>query len=142
MSENLPGGVPTAYLDTFASDRLPPADTLPFFNFSGTPELAAHSDYMNVATELLDCPVYTVNPQCHSDTSRYAVQKECDGKSKCSFVVDEAIFGKPPKGCDFAGNGTGPQPELVASVRCVRDGMMDGPGGSSEGGEEERESRE
>jgi 2-aminobenzoate-CoA ligase len=54
MSNNVPGGVPTAYQDTFASDRLPPAETLPEFDFSGTPELAAYGDHINVATELLD----------------------------------------------------------------------------------------
>ena len=54
MMSHVPGGVPTAYQDTFAHDRLPPADALPHFDFSGTPELAAYSDHMNIATELLD----------------------------------------------------------------------------------------
>ncbi len=54
MSTNLPGSVPTAHQDTFARDRLPPAEALPVFDFSSTPELAAYSDYINVATELLD----------------------------------------------------------------------------------------
>ncbi len=54
MTNHVPGGVPTAYQDTFASDHLPPADALPVFDFSGTPELAAYADHMNVATDLLD----------------------------------------------------------------------------------------
>jgi 2-aminobenzoate-CoA ligase len=54
MTNKIPGGVPTAYQDTFASDHLPPADALPEFDFTGTPELAAYADHMNVAAELLD----------------------------------------------------------------------------------------
>ncbi|MGY9003933.1 MAG: AMP-binding protein, partial [Rhodospirillales bacterium] len=54
MANKIPGGVTTAYQDTFASDRLPPADTLPVFDFSGAPELATYSDHINIATELLD----------------------------------------------------------------------------------------
>ena len=54
MTNKSPGGVPTAYKDTFAADRLPPKNLLPDFDFSSTPELAAYSNYMNVASELLD----------------------------------------------------------------------------------------
>jgi len=54
MANKLPGGVPTAHVDSFARDRLPPNDLLPDFDFSGTPELTSYWDYMNVATELLD----------------------------------------------------------------------------------------
>jgi 2-aminobenzoate-CoA ligase len=50
----IPGGVPSAYSDTYARDLLPPADQQPVFDFSGTPELAAYADYINVAEELLD----------------------------------------------------------------------------------------
>ena len=54
MAHKIPGGVPTAYNDTFAADRLPPKNLLPTFDFSATPELSAYPDYMNVASELLD----------------------------------------------------------------------------------------
>jgi 2-aminobenzoate-CoA ligase len=54
MANKLPGGVPTAYNDTFAADRLPPKNLLPTFDFSATAELSAYPDYMNVASELLD----------------------------------------------------------------------------------------
>jgi 2-aminobenzoate-CoA ligase len=54
MANKIPGAVPTAYTDTFAADHLPSNDLLPYFDFSTTPELSAYSDYMNVATELLD----------------------------------------------------------------------------------------
>ena len=54
MTNKIPGGVQTAYDDTFAADRLPPKHLLPDFDFSATPELSAYPDNMNVATELLD----------------------------------------------------------------------------------------
>jgi len=54
MANKIPGGVPTAYTDTFAADRLPSNKLLPDFDFSATPELSAYSDHMNIATELLD----------------------------------------------------------------------------------------
>lgn len=54
MTNKIPGGVPTAYIDTFAADHLPRNDLLPEFDFSGTPELSAYSNYINIATELLD----------------------------------------------------------------------------------------
>ena len=54
MANKLPGGVFTAHEDTFAADRLPPKGLLPDFDFSATPELSAYTDYMNIATELLD----------------------------------------------------------------------------------------
>ena len=54
MANKLPGGVFTAHKDTFAADRLPPKSLLPDFDFSATPELSAYSDYMNIASELLD----------------------------------------------------------------------------------------
>ena len=54
MTNKLPGSVFTAHKDTFAADRLPPKSLLPDFDFSATPELSAYSDYMNIASELLD----------------------------------------------------------------------------------------
>ena len=54
MANKLPGGVFTAYEDTYAADRLPPKGLLPDFDFSATPELSAYTDYMNIASELLD----------------------------------------------------------------------------------------
>ena len=51
MSE--PGG-PTAHIDTFARDNLPPRALWPKMDFSTVPELAAYPDRMNAAVELLD----------------------------------------------------------------------------------------
>ena len=49
-----PGGVPSAHIDTFARDLLPPPASQPVFDFTGVPELAAYGNYQNAATELLD----------------------------------------------------------------------------------------
>ena len=48
-----PGGVPSAHIDTFARDLLPPPASQPVFDFTGVPELAAYGNYQNAATELL-----------------------------------------------------------------------------------------
>ncbi len=50
----LPGGGKTAHVDTFARDNLPPKDQWPDMDFSSPPELAAYSDRINAAVELLD----------------------------------------------------------------------------------------
>ena len=48
---------PSAHLDTFARDHLPPADLWPTIEFT-TPELR-YPDRLNAATELIDIPVLT-----------------------------------------------------------------------------------
>ncbi len=49
-----PGNVPTAHLDTFARDKLPPRDLWPVMDYGVLPELAAYPARLNVATALLD----------------------------------------------------------------------------------------
>ena len=49
-----PGDVPTAHIDTFARDHLPPESLMPVFEFDGVPELANIPDRLNAATVLLD----------------------------------------------------------------------------------------
>ena len=53
MSKHLPGG-PTAHVDTFAADNLPPKDQWPEFDFDTLPVLQAYPDRMNAGVELLD----------------------------------------------------------------------------------------
>ena len=55
-SPRLPGGVPTAHVDTFARDALPPRETWPRMDYGGIPELA-YPDRLNCAAELLDAAV-------------------------------------------------------------------------------------
>ena len=54
MTEPRATGGPTAHVDKFAADNLPPASALPTFDFSHLPELAALPDRINCATDLLD----------------------------------------------------------------------------------------
>ena len=49
----LPGG-PTAHVDTFARDNLPPRELWPDMDYGVLPELAAYPDRMNVAVTLVD----------------------------------------------------------------------------------------
>ena len=53
----VPGDGRTAHVDTFARDNLPPPELWAEIDFGGIPELAAYSDRMNAAAELLDRPV-------------------------------------------------------------------------------------
>lgn len=53
---HLPGG-PSAHVDTFARDHLPPENQWAEMDFSQLPELAAYPDRMNCAAELVDSHV-------------------------------------------------------------------------------------
>jgi 2-aminobenzoate-CoA ligase len=53
MSKHLPGG-PTAHIDTFAADNLPPVDQWPEFDFDSLPILQTYPNRMNAGVELLD----------------------------------------------------------------------------------------
>ncbi|MFN8581715.1 MAG: AMP-binding protein [Gemmatimonadaceae bacterium] len=48
-----PGGVPSAHVDSFVRDALPPRDLWPVMNYASLPELA-YPDRLNCAVELLD----------------------------------------------------------------------------------------
>ncbi len=51
--DGLPGGVPSAHVDPFAREQLPPRAMWPVMDYSGVPELA-YPDQLNCAAELLD----------------------------------------------------------------------------------------
>ncbi|MBT7757774.1 MAG: AMP-binding protein, partial [Rhodospirillaceae bacterium] len=54
MSEPWAPGGPSAHVDHFAADNLPPPSAWPEIDFSRLPELAALDNRINCATELLD----------------------------------------------------------------------------------------
>ncbi|MDE0727609.1 MAG: AMP-binding protein [Alphaproteobacteria bacterium] len=54
MTKPMAPGGPTAHVDHFAADNLPPKSTWPEIDYSRLPELAALSNRINCATELLD----------------------------------------------------------------------------------------
>ena len=54
LDTRVPGGVPTAHIDTYLRDLIPDINLQPEFDFSGVPELANYSDYQNAGVELLD----------------------------------------------------------------------------------------
>lgn len=53
MRKHLPGG-PTAHIDTFAADNLPPESQWPEFDFDSLPILQSYPNRMNAGVELLD----------------------------------------------------------------------------------------
>ena len=53
MGKHVPGG-PTAHIDTFAADNLPPKEQWPEFDFDSLPILQSYPDRMNAGVELLD----------------------------------------------------------------------------------------
>ncbi len=92
MTNKLPGGVPTAYQDTFASDNLPPLEALAEIDFSGTPELVAYPDHMNVATELLDKTIdqgFGDNPVLHLADSTWTYRELLDRANRIAEVLIE-----------------------------------------------------
>jgi 2-aminobenzoate-CoA ligase len=54
--------VPTAHIDTYIRDNMPPEELWPEMDYSVLPELAAYPDRMNAATELLDRTIETFGP--------------------------------------------------------------------------------
>ena len=50
----LPGGVPSAHVDRFATDNLPPRELWPVMDYATVPELAAYPARMNAGAMLLD----------------------------------------------------------------------------------------
>ena len=52
-ARRLPGGVPSAHLDTFARDNIPPQEMWPVMDYAALPALA-YPDRVNCAVELLD----------------------------------------------------------------------------------------
>jgi 2-aminobenzoate-CoA ligase len=50
----LPGGVPSAHVDRFAADNLPPRELWPVMDYATVPELAAYPARMNAGAMLLD----------------------------------------------------------------------------------------
>tara|TARA_B100000315_G_scaffold83484_1_gene76437 strand:- start:4869 stop:6530 length:1662 start_codon:yes stop_codon:yes gene_type:complete len=92
MTSKLPGGVPTAYQDTFASDNLPPADALPEFDFSGVPDIASYPDHLNVAAELLDNAItqgFGDNPVLHLGDSTWTYRELLDRANRIAEVLTE-----------------------------------------------------
>src|SRR4030095_3807389 len=55
----LAGGAPTAHVDTFARDRLPPRALWPEMGCPNLPELESYPDRLNAAAALLDAAVAT-----------------------------------------------------------------------------------
>ena len=53
MGKHVPGG-PTAHIDTFAADNLPPKEQWPEFDFDSLPILQSYPNRMNAGVELLD----------------------------------------------------------------------------------------
>ena len=53
MGKHVPGG-PSAHIDTFAADNLPPKEQWPEFDFDSLPILQSYPDRMNAGVELLD----------------------------------------------------------------------------------------
>ncbi|MBT3916646.1 MAG: AMP-binding protein [Rhodospirillaceae bacterium] len=92
MTNKLPGGVPTAYQDTFASDNLPPPEALANIDFSGTPELAAYPDHMSVAAELLDKAIdqgFGDNPVLHLADTTWSYRELLDRANRIAEVLTE-----------------------------------------------------
>ena len=76
MSET---NVPSAHMDSFCADRLPPRDLWPVRDFTGIPELA-YPPRLNCATELLDGAIahgHGDRVALRSPTTSLAIARSC-----------------------------------------------------------------
>jgi 2-aminobenzoate-CoA ligase len=86
-----PGG-PTAHLDTFIRDHLPPRELWPEMDYSVLPELAAYPNRMNAAAALLDAMVGTGHadrPVLYFDDERWTYVELMERANRIARVLVE-----------------------------------------------------
>ena len=95
MSKHLPGG-PTAHIDTFAADNLPPQDQWPEFDYDSLDILKSYPDRMNSGVVLLDhmCETgHADSPVLHYEdtTWTYGELKDIADRIARVLVEDEGL---------------------------------------------------
>ena len=95
MDNHMPGG-PTAHVDRFAADNLPPKDQWPEFDFDSLPILQTYPDRMNAGVELLDhmCENgHAASPVLHYEdtTWTYAELREVADRIAKVLVEDHGL---------------------------------------------------
>ena len=91
MTKHLPGG-PTAHIDTFAAENLPPKEQWPEFDFDTLPILQSYPDRMNAGVELLDrmCDTgHADSPVLHYEDTTWTYGELRDIADKIAKVLVE-----------------------------------------------------
>src|SRR5436305_5802794 len=93
MTEILPSG-PTAHVDTFCRDSLPPPGHMPHMDYGVLPELAAYPSHINAATELLDKRVAAGDgdrPVLHFHGGRWTYRQLLETANRIAHVLVEDL---------------------------------------------------
>ncbi len=91
MKRHIPGG-PTAHIDTFAAENLPPQDQWPEFDFDSLPVLHAYPNRINAGVELLDhmCETGHANsPVLHYENVTWTYAELLDISNRIARVLVE-----------------------------------------------------
>jgi 2-aminobenzoate-CoA ligase len=97
VSMRLPGGVPTAHVDRFARELLPPPELWPQFDYSA-PHLRNYPDRLNAAVELIDTAVaagFGAKPVFHYAEGTWSYAHLKDQAERIARVLTED-FGLVP----------------------------------------------
>ncbi len=95
----LPGGVPSAHVDRFARELLPPPDLWPVFDYSA-PHLSHYPDRINAAAALIDTAVaagFGTKPVFHYAEGTWSYAHLLDRAERIARVLTED-FGLVPGG--------------------------------------------
>ncbi|CAA7615439.1 Acyl-coenzyme A synthetase/AMP-(Fatty) acid ligase [Candidatus Terasakiella magnetica] len=87
----LPGGVPTAHVDRFARDLLPPPELWPVFDYSA-PHLSHYPDHMNAGAALIDSAVadgFGAKPAFHFGDGTWTYAHLLDRAERIARVLVE-----------------------------------------------------
>ena len=93
MTEILPSG-PTAHVDTFCREALPPPGHMPHMDYGVLPELAAYPSHINAATELLDKRVAAGDgdrPVLHFHGGRWTYRQLLETANRIAHVLVEDL---------------------------------------------------
>lgn len=96
---HLPGGVPSAHVDRFARELLPPPDLWPVFDYSA-PHLSHYPDRINAAAALIDTAVaagFGAKPVFHYGDGTWSYAHLKDRSERIARVLTED-FGLVPGG--------------------------------------------
>ena len=94
----LPGGVPSAHVDRFAADNLPPRELWPVMDYATVPELAAYPTRMNAGTILLDDMVaagHGASTCIHFNRRKLSYEALLDMANRAARVLTEDYGLKP-----------------------------------------------
>ena len=88
---------PSAHVDSFARDHLPPRDQWPAMDFDSLPELRAYPKRMNCATELLDKQAvrFGDRPVVHYNDATWTYRQLLETSNRIARVLVEDLGVKP-----------------------------------------------